>query len=489
MDVREDLIEKTAEIQDFLISKYLNHESGNKPTSAQDQRLINEALSAITSILDNCEYAPHNKVILQKTFRLGLEVVYEKLFYYSAYYYSYEKIKNGDINDQQSSFFQINVNTATAISVFEGYRNGITDIGGSTDDYYLERMPRVLWSLKLILKENRQELFLPSLYVLYNLSQSLSLYLLSGHNFYKDQVGNLLREVLSWQIKFHSNITVEQILMQNTQLRLFKAYQFYLSEKATNKNFSKIEIPNHFFDDYKTENILRILSSIFFFDKDAFLRVFESKYKAIRDEISNEKCGLKTFLFTKCLAQYISVRGFKDELDFSLKSMQKNTVEFSNHINSIFRNYTSSAYLKLSPDELEQVLLLKDDLLREKVANTIIGVDPHILARESKKPHGVSEISDMEIPIKLNGNRYYLCMPFKSGIEISGKSVPETISYQIFRPFLHFDNCIVVFISAKRCSQNLMNYIKRMRSKLGWNIEVIENEELAKLLKSNDQLD
>lgn len=94
----------------------------------------------------------------------------------------------------------------------------------------------------------------------------------------------------------------------------------------------------------------------------------------------------------------------------------------------------------------------------------------------------------MEIPIKLNNERFFLCMPFKSGLEIPSKTVPENISYQIFRPFIHFDKTVVIFITAKRCSQNLMNYIKRMQDKLGWPIAVIENEELAKLLKVNGEL-
>jgi len=33
-----------------------------------------------------------------------------------------------------------------------------------------------------------------------------------------------------------------------------------------------------------------------------------------------------------------------------------------------------------------------------------------------------------------------------------------------------------------------MNYIKRMQDKLKWDIAVLENEELAKLLKVNGQL-
>lgn len=487
MDVKNDLVEKTKQIQEFIIEKNLKNESGNK-ISLQDSRLINEALSALTSIIDNCSYEAHNKVILQKTYRLGLDVVYEKLFYYAGYYYSYKEIKEGDLFEQQQTLFKINVNTATSISVFEGFRNDITGIGGSTDDFYIERMPRVFWGLKIIFQQKKEELFIPSLYVLYNLSQSLSLYLLSNHKNYIHKVNSLLDEVLEWQKKFHSFEYVKQVLTENTQLSLFNNYQNYLTEKALNKAISKVNISLNNVEEYKTENILRILSSIFFFDKNYFIEIFEKRYNSILSDISKEKVGLNTFLFVKCLSQYISAKKIEETIDFSLKALQKNKIDFSIHINSIFKNYNASASIDISDEELQRLLSFKDDILRQKVANTIQGVDPHILSRESKKPHGVSEISDMEIPIKLEGKNFYMCMPFKSGVEISGKTVPEIISYQIFRPFLHFDNCIVVFVSAKRCSQNLMNYVKRMQSKLEWNILIIENEELAKLLKINDQL-
>jgi len=46
----------------------------------------------------------------------------------------------------------------------------------------------------------------------------------------------------------------------------------------------------------------------------------------------------------------------------------------------------------------------------------------------------------------------------------------------------------VVFISAKRCSQPLLNLIKQIREKHNWPIGVIENTQLAALLKLNGQL-
>jgi len=487
MELKKDIIEQTRYLQEFIVDKVAKSESG-KAISNQEARLINEALFALSSILDYCKFEPHNKVIIQKTYRLGLDLVYEKLFYYSAYYYSYGKISRGEIYEQQEAFFQINVNTATAISVFEGYRNGISGIGGSTDDYYIERMPRVLWSLENVLKYSKGELIIPSLYVSYNLSQSLSLYLNSGHESYKNDIIELLNKVLKIQEQFHSLPIVQHALSENLQLELFRLYQFSIAQKTLNKDVNAINLNIPSLKDFKVENSLRVLGLIYYFDKELFISLFDQKYTDIIEEISKQRVGLNTFLFIKCLAQYCSATNIDDKIDFSLLPLQKDKLDFSDHINNIFNNYHLSASEILLEGDLERLLAYNDNTLREKVANTITGVDLHILSRESKKPHGVSEISDMEIPIKLDGKPFYMCMPFKSGLEISGNSVPENIAYQIFRPFLHFDNCVVVFITAKRSSQNLMNYIKRMQSKLGWNIYVIENEELAKLLKTNGQL-
>jgi hypothetical protein len=79
-------------------------------------------------------------------------------------------------------------------------------------------------------------------------------------------------------------------------------------------------------------------------------------------------------------------------------------------------------------------------------------------------------------------------MPFKTGVEIKNDTVSVDYAHQILRPFVHFDNCVVIFITAKRCSQALMNYIKQFKDKWHLYIEVIENEELAKLLKANNLL-
>lgn len=407
--MKRELIKQVRELQNFLVDKVVKAESGRN-VSNKEVRLMNEALFSLSFVIQNLNIEPHQKIILQKTYRIALDVVYEKLFYFSAYYYSYADISKGDLSKQQNSLFQINVNTATMISVIEGYKNGTTGIGGSTDDYYAERMPRVIWALEHVLRHSLDELYIPSLYVVYNLSQSLSLYLESGHKEYVDKAGKLLKSIVELQSKFHLLNSVKQILLENTQLNIFRIYQNWRQECALNKKKTQvnIQIPN--FENFKGENALRVLSCLFYLDSKQFISLFEIKYDQIVSEIAKQRVGLNNFLWVKCLANYLYLVG-NDPIEFDLDPLKKGGVDFSKYMNDIFKDYQQCANISLNDNDLFKLLDYDDDILREKVAATILGVDKHILNRESKKPHGVFEISDMEIPINLEDELYYMCMP------------------------------------------------------------------------------
>ncbi len=154
-----------------------------------------------------------------------------------------------------------------------------------------------------------------------------------------------------------------------------------------------------------------------------------------------------------------------------------------------FRGYDSIPNVELSTTDIDVLYGLNDKVLRKAIASVLIGVDPVVAQRESNKPHSPAEIADMEVPVMIDGRLFYLCIPFKSGVEITGNAVPVEVAYQIIRPFMYFPaNCVVVFVTAKPCSQYLLNYIKVARATQGWAIEVIQNQELAKLLKVNSLL-
>lgn len=83
---------------------------------------------------------------------------------------------------------------------------------------------------------------------------------------------------------------------------------------------------------------------------------------------------------------------------------------------------------------------------------------------------------------------YYICIPVKSGVEIT-KKVTEDIAYQVIRPFTYFGNkAIVIFISAKEATEPFYNYVKRAKANLNFDIYVIAGKELVKLLKFNNQI-
>ena len=456
--------------------------------NGNDCRLINESLVAIDKVLD-CDFLQvHDRILLEKTYRYGNDAVNERLNYFSNYYCSYRNIANGDIESQQTALFQVNVNTATMFTTILGFHRNMCGIGGSTHDYYIARMERVLWSLEYALRKNLTEIYLPSLYVLINLIQSLTEYLSSTDQQYRDSASEILKKVNDLTERFVNTEVGQEILSQNLQVNLFYKTQKNRVINVTGLNNSVETSEIDKLPNTRIENKLRILSSIYQLDSDLFINFFESEIFSIAEDVYRSRPGLNNFLFLQCLSFYCLLKPFADGLDLDLNPLSNGKIDVPNNLKNIFDNYEYSHNQTISGDELNLLLAYNDEALRAKLANTIIGVDKNILDRERQKPHGAFEISDMELRIRLNRESYFLCMPFKSGVEIASQTVPESVSYQIFRPFIHFDKTIVIFITAKRCSQNLMNYIKRMQDKLGWGIAVIENEELAKLLKVNGQL-
>lgn len=168
-----------------------------------------------------------------------------------------------------------------------------------------------------------------------------------------------------------------------------------------------------------------------------------------------------------------------------VRSQPLNMADF---LERTFKGYDKIPETDLDQSEIDRLNELNDEELRKAIASILNGVNPVVALREAKKPHGPHEISDMELLVRHENELNRLSMPIKSGREIQSNTVPVSIAYQIIRPFLYFPDGVVVFITAKPCSQHLHNYIKAANDILGFSIEVIEHEELGKLLKVNGQL-
>jgi hypothetical protein len=157
-------------------------------------------------------------------------------------------------------------------------------------------------------------------------------------------------------------------------------------------------------------------------------------------------------------------------------------------LHETFANYGRILNTEVSEEDLQNLCDLSDQDLRGKVAKILVGVDQIEALREARKPHGPAEIADMEVAVTREQVLFHLLMPFKSGLEVRGNSVPVEVFHQILRPHMFFEKGVVVFITAKPCSQPLMNLIKLSRDRKGWPISVIEHLELAALLRANSLL-
>jgi hypothetical protein len=115
MEIKQIFSEQLTLVQNTLIEKIEDSDQKGSLTS-QQRRNINEGLISIDKTL-NCDFlSPHDRIILEKTYRHGHDVVHNNLNFFSGFYYAYSKISKGDINDQQAAFIQINADTSTMLT-------------------------------------------------------------------------------------------------------------------------------------------------------------------------------------------------------------------------------------------------------------------------------------------------------------------------------------------------------------------------------------
>ncbi|WP_018885351.1 hypothetical protein [Paenibacillus massiliensis] len=456
----------------------------DRQISQSEKQIIAEYAMALATLSEVESIPPHEKVILKRAFNHAYQIIYnnESLFFYSSFHYSPQNIRKEDTSQQH--LIKTNTDTMAMFMHIKAYQFGWTSIGGSVDNYFFSRMDSHIHALRTIIKNNMEDLFTPAIYNLCNLHQTLYLYLISEHTEYHQTAIKLIDKVYKLINEASSNDKIKALVQSNLQLKLFAHCQYYKQQKLKGKTYTFTL--GYDLSKYTPTQILRVLSNIWDIDKEVFVYEFQNIAHYLYEKSEFMK-PLEKALFLSSISNYYlhTKEQVENELTIT-ESMEQ--IDISRNMNNIFSNYNKIKDVVLAPSDLTKLYSFKDNELRQKIASIITGVSPVLNQRGAAKPHGVSEISDMEVQVSINGQRYYLCMPFKSGIEIKSESVPENVAYQIVRPFLNFKKCIVVFITAKKCSQNLMNYIKRLKDQFDWPIEVIQQDELAKLLKINNAM-
>jgi hypothetical protein len=389
-----------------------------------------------------------------------------------------------DLEEKEEILRRTNVESASMLSRVRCYQLGLDGIGGSTDDYFIDRMPQLLDGISFVIDKNIFEVFLPTLYNLLNLHQTIFHYFESGHPKYHPAIDSLLTRVNFLTDKLCQKKEIVDLMKGNFSLSLFHQQYLFFNAKLSGTKYTPslnldIDISN-----ISIQQKLRVLNNWALLDKNLFLKYFESVLLEF-EKMPNLKT-LDAALFIRAAATYLSETS-QAPIDLTL-NIHFDKIDVTKILPIYFKGIGNIGAVSVTPAEMALLNSYDDNTLRKKVASCIDNVPANEIEREMKKPHGVFEISDMELKIKVNGNNGYLCMPFKTGQEIKSDSVSVDVFYQLLRPFFHFSNCAVVFITAKRCSQNLLNEIKRANEKYSFAIEVIENEQLAKLLKINGQL-
>lgn len=161
--------------------------------------------------------------------------------------------------------------------------------------------------------------------------------------------------------------------------------------------------------------------------------------------------------------------------------------------------YANNTNIVITPTDLEKLYKLNDLKLRKKLgqilqkSNNIAKFEKDKLLQESTKPHSGYETSDIEVKIKGNstGADEDIIVHFviKSGVEIKN-SVSDKWMSQIIKPFTHYyGKCVVIFLTAKRCSQPLIKQINLFKTKNKYPIEILQDTNLCKILKFYQCLD
>lgn len=407
------------------------------------------------------------------------------IFYFSSFYYLKSAVNRKTEPEIQRDFQKLNVDIMAMNLHIREAANARIDLGFSEDDCFFERITMCNSAFLIILRNKRSELYDPVLYCMCNLLQTLFLYHSKINGKYQKQAADCTRLLMETLKKYSLSSTWQENL-NNPQLACFllEQQEQYNGIYPDHQRF----VPQPIITSQQPpRTILRALTNM---TSPLMQPLFQELWQQICTPYFSEADGFGILEKTLYLRNAL----------FYLKITEQERRPLTLGISEYMPHFDLNAFLNqvfqldqidlnaVTLESMDMVTHMRDDELRRKVANTIQGVRLEVLQRESTKPHGSFEISDMELRIDYQGSSIFLCMPFKSGVEIQGQTVPVNITYQIIRPFTEFDHCVVVFITAKRCSENLMNQIKKLQDRCNWPIAVIEERCLAALLLHHKQL-
>lgn len=407
----------------------------------------------------------------------------EILFYYTSFYKVPQVVYRNDPEEFGLLIKKLNID----ITSFR-IRVAASDIfnfplNSSEDDYFFSRGADIIRGFKNAINHNKDDIFVPLLYVLLNYYQATKEYINCKDNFQQEYCLKMQKNCIDLFKEIFSISKYLELISKNPQLA------FFWNSLTGEYNLKCVNNDEKFFEDSIGDKERWALLSLFKINEELFLKVFQNRYA----DILNTKYEniQKSILMLQLISRNLFLAKDNDLsntlIDIPMPKYGDTCPYGPEHF---LINYGDITKQVITDKELCILNNYDDQELRRKVSSFITNVDKNELERQASKPHGTLEISDLDVKFTYNRHVYYLSMPFKTAKEITTNSVPENYAYQIFKPFTHFgSHCVVIFITVKKCSQGLETYIQRMINKNPeWKVYIVQEKQLAALLKVNGVL-
>lgn len=444
---------------------------------------LSEAYLSLVILIKNFIIEPISKTSIEFLMnKIVHHISYEEYFkYYMGFYYLPQNVYEKDTDKLSIGIYESNINISCFRCLIHASDMLNFSLDTSANYNFFSRGSRIVKAIKNYIFYPFEFDLSSMVYLALNYYQALCEYENCSDMTYKSHVPKLKKECEDLFGLMYTNDEFSETIQTNHQLLGFWCSKVPAALKF---DFDFDSIP-------KAINVrhLWIMCSYFECNSDRAYRLFREVYERVSQD--RNQGIIETALITRLLSFSLLYEKNTDLSEFEIMNVwlgRPNRVQYP--LNHFFKNYNDLGQQVCSYEDLQILFSFDDAVLRRKVAECIQNVDPNELERQISKPHGAFEISDLDIRFTENGELKYLCMPFKTGREITGDTMSETYMYQLLKPFAHFgDNCLVVLITAKKCSQGLETYIQRMSVRQpSWRIEVIQNEQLCKLLKANAKL-
>lgn len=458
----------------------------NEYLPLKDVKLLGEISLDLISISNNFTLDPLNSAELKYLLnRCENKLCYdERIFYYSSFHYIPQLVYNKNVEELSKKIYQSNININSFRIKSKLLKMFSISLGGSEDDYFFSRGNQIIKGINNAITYHFDEQLIPLTYLLLNYYQGLLDYISSGDDNYLDESKNLIKECNNVFDRILKNDFLVNEIRNNIQI-LF----FWNSVVQYDKSLCSDNMYSVFFEHCSyTDKHRWALYSLFKADPKTAMEIVKLNV----DKIFNERYenDTKSSLNLKIVSEYLNYIKMNDFSNTHFKIVHGTKKDINIDLNYLFKNYDNCFTEFVDENDMVKLDSYDDAQLRSKIGSILKNISKNDIERQMNKPHGTLEISDFDVKFRYNDEDFYLCMPFKTSKEITTNTVSEKYAYQIYKPFSHFGNqCIVVFITAKKCSQGLETYIQRMSlQNKQWKVYIIQEIQLCKLLKANNLL-